>query len=1553
MKRVTLMMAMIVSSLLVFGQTHMLEPQDQAKMEKEQQRELQKKKMVGTKGIAKNIEAAPLYDYGASKAGGLQVQKGDNISVLVASPNADDFTEHALPLLNEYDGVSYTVTSDLGSLTVDGLLDYDVVWTYNVSMWDAETGTTGEAWSNVLGDFIEAGGFLVESQFVNGYDDWGLLSGNYIDNNLSPFHMSTLDRPSNTFNLGDVAEPSHPIMAGVNTLSTDYFVQDVTVRDDALLLASWGNAEADPLVAVYDNIVAFNACPTMSAGSGVTLPGITGDGYKMFHNAIVWLFYNQADPESPAAVADLTVTPGAEGELTAELSWTNPEEDVAGDILTELDDVYVYRNGELIYTLENPVIGDAATYTDDDITEAGNYAYTVQAENSFGEGLAASASTWVGEDVPAAVDNLLLAAQDNDGHLSWDAPTEGLSGGYYDPASLIAYTIIRNPDEAEFTVDASETEFLDDELPGIGFYSYTVIPVSTIGEGGVAVSNEALLAAEGAIFMHSGEVTTCEGTFFDSGGPDEDYSNNEEHVLTFFPEDENAKMRFQFVEYNTEDNYDFLFVYNSDQVEEENLVGQFSGTSVPDELVDLISTHPTGAITFRFFSDGSVTRPGWQADVSCFIPADDDLAGQSITGNPTPTVGEETIYTVTVQNMGSESQVGTDYTVELRDENDNVLATADGADVDADESADIQLSWTPTQQGPMEIYGYVDLAVDGNPDNNATPVLSLNVQPEGIFAVTVGDDPVIPGFRSPFDFWYQNSLAQTIYYPEELQLSGGVITGVTYYSDFANDLQDQQVRIYAGITDKEDLEEGFVDDEIFTLVFEGGIDVPSGDASTFIPFDEPFIYTGGNLVLMTNKTMYDYDGGSGDRFYHTETPDKPARQLTAMSDSEEYNPLNPPASGTTRDYVPNTTLFFNTDGLGALEGTVTDGTDGLEDVQVSILGSSITATTDADGAYEFPALLPDVYNVEFSKFGYDSYVAEGVVIEEDETTVTDAVLTPIEHFTVTGIVESNGGEVLEDATVTLQGYDEYVAHTDADGAFTLADVYEGSYDVTVVAEGHQVYTEENILIEDDTDLGVITLDIIILVPGGLTVDVDGQDEGNALFSWTLGELEEFRYDNGVVDAQLGFDGDLNSVMGSVHHRNAEIHEVSWFLTDEAGPYPTVKLWILGLNDDGTPDRNNVLYENSAVANQHGEWNIYELSQPVEAEGFFIGLSADGFLALAVDDGQDDEWAFVPGTQFGVFDITDDASLFTDIAEWEFEVNYLLRGYGYDYGPARSRGSTIAQNQASGPAPNIGGPVQSYYAGQPEYTADAGRDNSADVKFNVFLNEQEVASEISDQQYLFTELSSGTYTAGVQSVYASGTSEIVSTAFTIEVEDPDPVYPVTFTVTDQTESFQALRIKGEMTEPQWADIDLVEDPDHVWSITLDVEPGTYQWGITEDDGSEDGDWLLPADTNLAFTVDQDGDVSGDTGYTILEVNVDNISAESFHIYPNPAREVLHISTASVVEQVRILDVSGRVVFTDQVNSTPYKVDTSGLDNGVYIVQIITEDGISTEKVQIQN
>ncbi len=52
-------------------------------------------------------------------------------------------------------------------------------------------------------------------------------------------------------------------------------------------------------------------------------------------------------------------------------------------------------------------------------------------------------------------------------------------------------------------------------------------------------------------------------------------------------------------------------------------------------------------------------------------------------------------------------------------------------------------------------------------------------------------------------------------------------------------------------------------------------------------------------------------------------------------------------------------------------------------------------------------------------------------------------------------------------------------------------------------------------------------------------------------------------------------------------------------------------------------------------------------------------------------------------------------------------------------------------------------------------------------------------------------------------------------------------------------------------------------DHIWSLTLNVESG--EWGAIEDDGSEYGQWLISG-SNPAYTVANDGTVSGTTSYT---------------------------------------------------------------------------------------
>ena len=100
--------------------------------------------------------------------------------------------------------------------------------------------------------------------------------------------------------------------------------------------------------------------------------------------------------------------------------------------------------------------------------------------------------------------------------------------------------------------------------------------------------------------------------------------------------------------------------------------------------------------------------------------------------------------------------------------------------------------------------------------------------------------------------------------------------------------------------------------------------------------------------------------------------------------------------------------------------------------------------------------------------------------------------------------------------------------------------------------------------------------------------------------------------------------------------------------------------------------------------------------------------------------------------------------------------------------------------------------------------------------------------------------------------------------------------VTFTVTDDTESYVDIEIKGTPTD--WAAVQMYDDGtsgdatagDHVWTVVLNVEDGDHEWGAIENDGSEWGLWLIVGD-NRTFSV-ANGVVTGDTDYTIEVVEV---------------------------------------------------------------------------------
>jgi hypothetical protein len=114
-------------------------------------------------------------------------------------------------------------------------------------------------------------------------------------------------------------------------------------------------------------------------------------------------------------------------------------------------------------------------------------------------------------------------------------------------------------------------------------------------------------------------VNTCGAYFYDSGADTSDYSNSESDTITFYPGISGKYIQAIFKEFNVEANnyeggcYDKLYIYDGPDTDAE-LIGTFCNNNPPDTI---IANNQTGALTFQFSSDGSLTKSGWKTEITC------------------------------------------------------------------------------------------------------------------------------------------------------------------------------------------------------------------------------------------------------------------------------------------------------------------------------------------------------------------------------------------------------------------------------------------------------------------------------------------------------------------------------------------------------------------------------------------------------------------------------------------------------------------------------------------------------------------------------------------------------------------------------------------------------------------------------------------------------------------------------------------------------------------------------------------------------------------------
>jgi hypothetical protein len=127
--------------------------------------------------------------------------------------------------------------------------------------------------------------------------------------------------------------------------------------------------------------------------------------------------------------------------------------------------------------------------------------------------------------------------------------------------------------------------------------------------------------------MSNTAVTTCTGTFYDSGGAGGSYTNNEFFSKTFTPDAPCSFLQFVFTSFAGESCCDDLTIYDGPD-NTYPVIGVF-GTN-PGTIT---ATNSTGQLTFVWDSDFSTTGAGWVANISCIpgvVCAGTPVAGTAV-----------------------------------------------------------------------------------------------------------------------------------------------------------------------------------------------------------------------------------------------------------------------------------------------------------------------------------------------------------------------------------------------------------------------------------------------------------------------------------------------------------------------------------------------------------------------------------------------------------------------------------------------------------------------------------------------------------------------------------------------------------------------------------------------------------------------------------------------------------------------------------------------------------------------------------------------------------
>lgn len=484
---------------------------------------------------------------------------------------------------------------------------------------------------------------------------------------------------------------------------------------------------------------------------------------------------SEADPGAPAAITDLTVTPGEEGALKATVAFSVPDKTVSGTNITEDMNVVITRNGEQIASLTKSA-GEKMSFNDDNVPESGYYTYS--ASVSYGEhnGEAVSQKVYIGLDTPDAVQNLTAADKSGSVSLAWDAPTEGANGYYVNPANFkynvypveiqefwgmtFPVTDFENPYVTGLTETSANVEFNTNE----GDHTFTYFAVTAANEAGESEDTYGAVVTGKPYELPVFESVIGNALSYWWGTACDENNNYLEGGLYLSDgvSSDNDGACFQMVAETAG-----WMTIESGKIALNGAVNpvltfDYSGDVAANLIVSVIT--PKGEKEMTTFTAGTEFAPAsvslkefanedwvrviitgtFEQDGNAFVDnvriynqLDNNLVAKSIKATSKVQAGDDVTITVNVENQGSLTAAADAYTVDLYCNDEKVDSKA-GVEIAANASADIEFTQTTNIMSPAEMTwkAVVVFEADEDKTNNETATAKTTIKANNYPTVT-------------------------------------------------------------------------------------------------------------------------------------------------------------------------------------------------------------------------------------------------------------------------------------------------------------------------------------------------------------------------------------------------------------------------------------------------------------------------------------------------------------------------------------------------------------------------------------------------------------------------------------------------------------------------------------------------------------------------------------------------------------------------------------------------------------------------------------------------